>query len=116
MPGTLVVESVAQAAGWLNFVTHGEAIRMIVAAVDGVVFKGRVVPGDVLEVEARILFLHPEGATMEGEARVDGETVVTVERLLFANQAVDPALLSPRERAHFEYIRRATAAPGPSRP
>jgi 3-hydroxyacyl-[acyl-carrier-protein] dehydratase len=111
LPGTLVVEAIAQAAGWLNFITHGESIRMIVAAVDHVEFLRPVLPGDTLELEARILFLHPEGATIEGEARVDGQLVATVGRLLFANQPVDRSSLSPRERAHFEYIRRATRAP-----
>jgi 3-hydroxyacyl-[acyl-carrier-protein] dehydratase len=115
LPGTLVVEAVAQAAGWLNFVTHGEAIRMIVAAVDGVVFGEPVFPGETLILEAHVLFLHPGGATMQGEARVDGRPAVTVDRLLFANQAVERSDLSPRELAHFEYLRRGTRAPGPVR-
>jgi 3-hydroxymyristoyl/3-hydroxydecanoyl-(acyl carrier protein) dehydratase len=110
MPATLVVEAIAQTAGWLNFVTHGEAIRMVVALVEGVRFHREVGPGDTLTLEASVLFLHPQGVTMAGQARVGRGLVATVERMVFANQAVDPASFTPRERAHFTYVKAATRA------
>jgi len=108
VPGTIVLEALAQAAGWLNLVTHDDAIRMVVALVENVRFHAPVHVGDSLELAAQVLFLHPGGATMQGECRVDGLVVLTVERLVFANQSVDPAQLSEPEKAHARYVRRST--------
>ncbi len=108
MPATLVIECLAQTAGWLNFVTHGESIQMVVALVEEVTFHHQVVPGDALELEARVLYIHPGGTTMAGTATVDGKTVATVERMVFANQAFDRAQLSPAEIDHYTYIKTST--------
>jgi 3-hydroxyacyl-[acyl-carrier-protein] dehydratase len=108
MPATLIVEAIAQAAGWLNFLTHGQSIRMVVALVEGVLLHRQVLPGETLELEARMLFRHPEGVTMEGAARVGEETVATVERLVFANQEVGRSHFSRRELEHYRYIMAAT--------
>ena len=105
MPATLIVEAIAQTAGWLNFLSNGESIRMVVALVENVVIHRQVLPGEILELEARMVFRHREGATMEGEARSGGETVATVERIVFANQEVDRSLFSPREIEHYNYVK-----------
>lgn len=116
MPATLLVEAIAQAAGWLNFITHGEAIRMVVALVEEVTFKRSIGPGELLTLEASVLFLHPGGTTMKGEARVGKEVVATVERMVFANQSVDPSQFTKRERSHFQYIKTGTRQAGALKP
>lgn len=116
MPATLMVEAIAQSAGWLNFITHEESIRMVVALVEGVKFRRSISPGELLMLEAKVLFLHPGGATMGGQARVGSEVVTTVERMVFANQKVDPALFTPRELRHYHYIKAGTRTAGAQRP
>ena len=110
-PPTLIVESIAQAAGWLNFMTHGEAIRTVVALVEGVRFGTPVGPGTVLMLEANIQFLHPGGVTMTGRATLGQAVAATIERIVFANRNIDPAELTPKERAHFDYIKAGTEQP-----
>lgn len=116
LPATLMIEAIAQAGGWLNFITHDETIRMVVALVEGVKFRRRVSPGEVLTLEATILFLHPGGATMGGQARVGSEVAATVERMVFANQKVDRSVFTPSEMRHYHYIKAGTRTPGVKRP
>lgn len=111
MPGTLIVEAIAQAAGWLNFITHDESVRMVVGLIENVQLGRSVGPGETLTLEATILFVHPEGVTMEGSARVGDEVVASVERLVFANEQVSRGEFSDAERAHFEYIKRGACVP-----
>jgi len=116
LPATLTVEAIAQAAGWLNFITHQESIRMVVALVEGVRFLRPVWPGELLTLEATVLFLHPEGVTVGGQARAGSEVVTTVERMVFANRKVDRSLFTPKELRHYEYIKAGTRAGGAQRP
>lgn len=108
MPATLIVEAIAQTAGWLNFLSNGESVRMVVALVEGVVLHRQVRPGDTLELAAWMVFRHPEGSTMAGEARRADEVVASVERMVFANQAIGTAPFSPSELDHYNYVKAAT--------
>ena len=59
MPGVLILEAMAQAAGILVFRTRGDKADgntvYYLAGIDGARFKKPVVPGDRLEIEATIL-------------------------------------------------------------
>ena len=111
MPATLVIEAIAQTAGWLNFITHDESIRMVVALVENVKFLKPVHPGDTLTLEVNVAFLHPGGLTVRGEARIGTEVIATVERMVFANQAVARELLNPQELAHYDYVKAGARIP-----
>ena len=104
VPGTLVMEAVAQVAGWLNFVTHDERIRTVVALVEEARLLRQIRVGETAHLAAEFLYLHPGGATMRGEAIIDGEVVGKVERLVFANQAVREEDFSTAELEHFAYL------------
>lgn len=108
LPAGLVVESIAQAAGWLNFVTHDRNVRMVAALVANVHFVRPVVPGDLLEMEATLVFPHTGGATMSGQARVDGACVASIERLVFANEVVAEGSFSRQELAFRDHLDRMT--------
>lgn len=76
-PGVLIVEAMAQAAGILGFKTMGKkpqdgSIYYFVGA-DGVRFKRPVVPGDRLQLEARIVSEKRGIWKFDCRASVDGQ-------------------------------------------
>ena len=79
MPGVLIVEAMAQAAGILGFKTMGKtpqdgSIYYFVGS-DKLRFTRPVVPGDQLQLEAQILSERRGIWKFEVRASVDGDTV-----------------------------------------
>jgi len=79
MPGVLVVEAMAQAAGVLGFRTMNKqaedgSLYYLVGA-DNLRFKRPVVPGDRLQLEARVVSERRGLWKFECKASVDGELV-----------------------------------------
>lgn len=79
MPGVLIVEAMAQAAGILGFKTMNKkpqdgSIYYFVGS-DKLRFKRPVVPGDQLQLEAQILSERRGIWKFEVRASVDGDTV-----------------------------------------
>lgn len=79
MPGVLIVEAMAQAAGVLGFKTMDKkpqdgSIYYFVGA-DNLRFKRPVVPGDQLMLEAKVLSERRGIWKFEVRASVDGDTV-----------------------------------------
>jgi len=79
MPGVLIVEAMAQAAGILGFKTMDKtpqdgSIYYFVGA-DNLRFKRPVVPGDRLQLEAKVLSEKRGIWKFEVKATVEGETV-----------------------------------------
>ncbi len=77
MPGVLITEAMAQAAGILGFKTMGkkpaEGSMYLFVGSDDVRFKRQVVPGDQLKLEARILGEKRGIWKFECKATVDGQ-------------------------------------------
>lgn len=86
MPGVLILEAMAQAAGILVFRTRGEKpdanTVYYYAGIDGARFKKPVVPGDQLEIEALILAHKRSIWKFSCIARVDGAVVAEAEILV----------------------------------
>ncbi|WP_286236826.1 3-hydroxyacyl-ACP dehydratase FabZ [Neptuniibacter halophilus] len=81
MPGVLIVEAMAQAAGILGFKTMDKkpqdgSIYYFVGA-DNLRFKRPVVPGDQLKLEARVVSERRGIWKFEVRSSVDGDTVST---------------------------------------
>lgn len=79
MPGVLIVEAMAQAAGILGFKTMNKgpqdgSIYYFVGA-DNLRFKRPVVPGDRLQLEAKVISERRGIWKFEVHSSVDGETV-----------------------------------------
>ncbi len=77
MPGVLQVEAIAQAGGilvLLDFERPSDTL-MLFTGVERAKFRRPVVPGDVLEIEAKILNLRSRAVRLEGFIRVDGKLV-----------------------------------------
>lgn len=81
MPGVLIVEALAQAAGiCANVGQEGDDKKLgVFASIDEMKFKRQVVPGDVLRLEAEILSMKMGVvkakvlATVEGKTAAEGE-------------------------------------------
>lgn len=79
MPGVLIIEALAQAAGVLGFKTHEKKPKdgylYYFVGADNVRLKRPVVPGDQLILEAEILTVKRGIYKFECKASVDGEVV-----------------------------------------
>jgi len=95
MPGVLILEAMAQAAGILVFRTAGripdENSVYYYAGIDKARFKKPVVPGDQLEIEV-LLLASKRGIYKFGcAARVDGSVVAEAEILCTVRASGDGA-------------------------
>jgi 3-hydroxyacyl-[acyl-carrier-protein] dehydratase len=84
LPGVLIVEALAQAAGLLASVSlpaRSSALPYLVG-VDGVKFRRPVVPGDQLSLEVELLARRGRYFRFRAAASVDGERVADAEILL----------------------------------
>jgi 3-hydroxyacyl-[acyl-carrier-protein] dehydratase len=103
MPATMVLEAIAQASGMLNNYNHNFAVEMVLMLMDGVRLYRPVTPGDRMTLEVNMVYDHPYGATLRGEASVEGERIATVERIAFAHEAVKDPKLIEINRDRFVY-------------
>lgn len=81
MPGVLVVEALAQSGAILalNQVGADPARLFVLTGLDKVRFRRRVIPGDQLRMEVKILKFHRPLWRMQAVARVGDELAVEAE-------------------------------------
>jgi len=80
MPGVLILEALAQSAAILALSIIGERRSLfMLTGIDKARLRRRVVPGDQLRMEVRLLKHHHPLWKMRGEARVDGELAAEAE-------------------------------------
>lgn len=80
MPGVLVLEALAQSAAVLALMILGDRRKLfMLTGCDKVRFRRRIVPGDQLRMEVRLLKHHHPLWKMRGEARVDGDLAAEAE-------------------------------------
>ncbi len=81
MPGVLILEALAQSSALLaiNILGIRDIPLFMLTGLDKVRFRRRVVPGDQLRMEVRLLRQHRPLWRMQGEARVDGELAAQAE-------------------------------------
>lgn len=103
LPGTLVVEAMAQVGGMLHVLTHDFTVEMLLVLVDRVELTRPVLHGETLTLEARSAYDHPYGATMTGEARVDGEVVASAGRIVYAHETITDPKRIQKARDRFAY-------------
>ena len=103
LPGTLVVEGMAQLGGMLHAFNHDFAVEMLLVLVDGVTLQRPVVHGETLTLEAWTRRDHPYGATMSAEARVDGDVIANAGRIVYAHDDVTNAARIKAARDRFAY-------------
>jgi 3-hydroxyacyl-[acyl-carrier-protein] dehydratase len=81
MPGVLIVEAMAQAAGVLVLKSIPDRDRKLVllVAIENARFRRQVVPGDTLRMEMKVIKRKASVAKMAGVATVDGQVVAEAE-------------------------------------
>lgn len=94
MPGVLIVEAMAQAAGVLSFKTSGDKPRdgylYLFAGIDEARFKAQVMPGDQMLIEVKLDRQLRNIFKYSAVAKVDGN-VVAEAKLMCAQVAVNQA-------------------------
>ena len=100
MPGVLLIEAMAQTAGWLVVAANKFERMAFLAAVKEAKFRPFVVPGQVLSITARLMHEGSGYAVPEASATSDGKAVcdasLTLRLLNFPN---DEMKLRTREMA-----------------
>ncbi len=85
MPGVLILEALAQAAGILAYKSTNtlpsEGVLYYFAGIDNARFRKVVEPGDQLRLEVKLLKAKRDIWKLEGSAFVDGELVCSAEFL-----------------------------------
>jgi UDP-N-acetylglucosamine acyltransferase len=99
MPGVLIMESLAQAAGiWLlKRSPDPRRVEVHVVGIDDAKFRRPVVPGDQLRLEVRVLHQRGGLCRVRGEVRT-GEHRVAEARLLLRAVTLDPPSVDPTAR------------------
>ena len=91
MPGVLIIEAMAQAAGTLAIVSHGgrqdDEIYFFVS-IDKARFKRQVVPGDQLTFEIELITQKRDIGKFKAVAKVDGQVAAEAE-IMCARRKVD---------------------------
>jgi len=95
MPGALVIEAMAQAAGLLAFLTEeagSKGLSLYLAGVDQARIVRDMVPGDRLDIEVRFLSAIRQVWRLAASVRVGGELAASAELMCAARDAgSDPA-------------------------
>jgi 3-hydroxyacyl-[acyl-carrier-protein] dehydratase len=85
MPGVLIVEALAQAAGILAYkstnTSPSDGVLYLFAGIDNARFRRVVEPGDQLRLEVKVLRAKRDMWKLEGQALVDGELACSAELL-----------------------------------
>lgn len=99
MPGVLLMEGLAQAAGiWLlREAADPGHVEIHVVGIDGAKFRRPAVPGDQLRLEVKLLRRHGPLCRFQGEVRT-GEHRVAEARLLLQIRALPPPEVDPTAR------------------
>ncbi len=85
MPGVLIIEAMAQVAGLLSVLTHGERKEnelYFFAAIDKARFKRQVIPGDQLVFEVELLKAARGIAKFKAVAKVDNQVAAEAEIMI----------------------------------
>jgi 3-hydroxyacyl-[acyl-carrier-protein] dehydratase len=85
MPGVLILEALAQAAGVLAYkstnTTPADGVLYFLGGIDNARFRRVVEPGDQLILEVKVLRSKREIWKLEGSAHVDGQLACSAEFL-----------------------------------
>ncbi len=84
MPGSLILEGLAQTGGILVGEANDFQEKVVLAKIPWARFYREALPGEQLIYEATILHMRPEGAAVQGRATSEGELVAEAE-IFFAH-------------------------------
>lgn len=113
LPGTLLVEAMAQLGGYLLEVSQaaaeprqGPPLRALLAQIDRARFREPVGPGSLVELETTIASHAGGAAQVDGRAHVEGREVASA-RVTFVLRHVESPRVHEQRRALYELWTRA---------
>jgi 3-hydroxyacyl-[acyl-carrier-protein] dehydratase len=105
MPGVLLIESMAQASGWLQLGMFKFERMPILAAVKEAKVRGSVYPGDLMSIEASLVHEGSGYAMTEAKIRVGGKlranSALTFTLIPFPNADMRGYMVKVAERVGF---------------
>lgn len=105
MPGVLLIESMAQASGWLQLGVFKFERMPILAAVKEAKVRGSVYPGDLMSIEASLVHEGSGYAMTEAKIRVGGKlranSALTFTLIPFPNADIRGYMTTVAERVGF---------------
>ena len=114
MPGSMILEGMAQLAGYLLARTVVPAAphthKALLSMVEKAKFMQVVQPGDTMTLECRIVALGEDSAKVDGTASV-GERKVATARMLFSYHTIENKLLEANRREIFSIWTTGTSEP-----
>jgi len=84
MPDPFILEALCQAGTWLVMISTERRKRAALLSIASVEFLGRVVPGDVLQLDGSIDSMSDEVAVISGTVTVDGRPVLEATEIMCA--------------------------------
>ncbi len=114
MPGVLLMEGLAQAAGIWLLKDAPDPSRLVVhvVGIDDAKFRRPAVPGDQLRLEVKILHRRGNLCRVKGEVKT-GEHRVAEARLLLLVSTIEPPAVDPTAKVHPAAILGAGVKIGP---
>ena len=105
MPGVLLIESMAQASGWLQLGVFKFERMPILAAVKEAKVRSSVYPGDLMSIEASLVHEGSGYAMTEAKIRVGGKlranSALTFTLIPFPNADIRGYMTTVAERVGF---------------
>jgi len=84
MPGSLILEGLAQTGGILAGEAHGFKEKVVLAKIHTARFHREALAGEQLQYDVELLDVRPEGASVRGVASSAGEPIAEAE-IMFAH-------------------------------
>lgn len=106
MPGTLLLEALAQLAGWLEAVSSDFESWFLLEQVQRGMFYGFTLPGDAVELDLKKQSGNPDGERFLGIGSVNGKKRVVAE---FSGSLVPLAEIESvdEQRRSFQFLTRS---------
>ncbi|QDT63640.1 3-hydroxyacyl-ACP dehydratase FabZ family protein [Calycomorphotria hydatis] len=102
MPGSLMIEGMAQTGGILLGEMNHFKYLVVLAKVPKMIFHHWVRPGDTLEYEVTLIGAGTEGGSVECVARV-GDKVIAEGEIMFAKLAQDDPMFGQIDQENFVF-------------
>jgi 3-hydroxyacyl-[acyl-carrier-protein] dehydratase len=115
MPGVLIIEGLAQAAGVLLTESTGRRCVAVMVSIDRARFSSFARPGDTLRFAVDVEDLGADAARVRAQASVDGREVAATRisfRLIPAEQMIAPAYLDAWRQTLDVWLGRFPVLPG----
>lgn len=99
VPGSLLIEAMAQAVGRLICATHAYKVSIVLGGLDDLSVVHDLAPGRPVTVVGELLSTSPKGSVASATATADGRVVARVGRMLYGQfPHPDPEALRARFR------------------